>query len=66
MILCKDVLQKAWSDCSSTSNCGLRIDFVVVDSGSTTAVIEELYPTATFEIRIVALSNDSNYGTGVS
>lgn len=42
------------------------VSSVVVDDGSTTAVIEELYPTATFEIRVVALSNNSNYGIGIA
>ena len=34
----------------------------VVEGSQTTAEIGELYPTATFEIRVVALSKDKGYG----
>lgn len=30
-------------------------------SGVTTAVVENLYPTATFEVKITATSKDKNY-----
>lgn len=35
---------------------------LVVEDGQTTAEIGELYPTATFEIRIIALSKEKGYG----
>ena len=34
----------------------------VVENGKTTAEIGELYPTATFEIRVIALSKEKKYG----
>lgn len=30
-------------------------------SGVTTAVVENLYPTATFEVKVTATSKDKNY-----
>ena len=35
---------------------------LVVEGGQTTAEIGELYPTATFEIRVIALSKEKEYG----
>lgn len=35
---------------------------LVVEDGQTTAEIGELYPTATFEIRVIALSKEKGYG----
>ena len=34
----------------------------MVGNDQTTAEIGELYPTATFEIRVIALSKDKEYG----
>ncbi|KAK8794961.1 hypothetical protein WA588_003812, partial [Blastocystis sp. NMH] len=51
MVMCKDVLHEGWGDCKS----------VMVEDGQTTAEIGELYPTATFEIRIIALSKEKGY-----
>ena len=50
IVFCKDVLSDSWDECETA-----------MVSGVTTAVIENLYPTATFEVKVTATSHDKNY-----
>ena len=60
IVLCKDVLSDSWETCESASICVVS-EFTLVTSGETTVVVENLYPTATFEVKVIAASNSVEY-----
>lgn len=41
-----------------------RRNAVVTEGSEASVVVENLYPTATFEVKVVALSNCKGYGEG--
>ncbi|KAK8829714.1 hypothetical protein WA577_001110 [Blastocystis sp. JDR] len=51
MVMCKDVLEKSWEGCVSA----------MTEGSEASVVVENLYPTATFEVKVVALSNCKGY-----
>lgn len=42
----------------------LLYEAVVTEGNETSVVVENLYPTATFEVKVIALSSSKDYGTG--
>lgn len=42
----------------------LLYEAVVTEGNEISVVVENLYPTATFEVKVIALSSSKDYGTG--
>ena len=51
MVLCKDVLAENWEDCENA----------MTSADETTAKITHLWPTATFEVKVIAISGNTDF-----